>query len=147
MLQHHIGRRLAIAAAVTIAAGTAFTVTATAQAASGPAADRLLLATVKVTSAATGVTLTRITGTGAADGTAIALPTAASGANRPFTLEGDSAAVDALARSSDGRYVTLAGYSAVPGAATARPPPRGAAWCWPSWARAPEPCWRAGPTR
>ncbi|WP_436521258.1 DUF3616 domain-containing protein [Actinoplanes sp. HUAS TT8] len=122
MLPQHTGRRLAAASAAAIVVGSAVAVTTSAWAATGAAADHLLISQVKVTSSATAVTLTRLTGAGAADGTAIALPVAASGANRPFTLEGDSAAVGALARSSDGRYVTLAGYSAVPGAATASAP-------------------------
>ncbi|GAA2674309.1 DUF3616 domain-containing protein [Actinoplanes palleronii] len=122
MLPQHTGRRLALASAVAVAAGTALAVTTTAEAATGAGADHLLLSQVEVTSAATGITLARVTGTGAADGAAITLPTALSGTNKPVTLEGDSAAVGALARSADGRYVTLAGYSAVPGAATASAP-------------------------
>ena len=48
-------------------------------------------------------------------GTAVAMPTAASGANRPFTLSGNGVSEGALTRSVDGRYVLLAGYDATPG--------------------------------
>ncbi|HEY1698067.1 MAG TPA: hypothetical protein VGG39_38165 [Polyangiaceae bacterium] len=55
----------------------------------------------------------------AADGTSlgtIALPTAAAGSNQPLTLSGSATSEGALTRSSDGRYVVLAGYAAAPGA-------------------------------
>jgi hypothetical protein len=45
----------------------------------------------------------------------IALPTAASGADHPFTLAGIGAGDGQLTRSADGRYVTMAGYAATPG--------------------------------
>src|SRR6201999_371590 len=41
--------------------------------------------------------------------------TVKSGSNNPFTLQGDSNAVGALARSVNGRYVTLAGYQTAVG--------------------------------
>jgi hypothetical protein len=48
----------------------------------------------------------------------IALPTAASGANQPFTVAGTATSEGALALSSSGRYLTLAGYAVAPGTAT-----------------------------
>jgi hypothetical protein len=112
-----------LAAVVTagLVVGASVVVLATA-AEAGPSADRLFVSQVSTTSAATAVSLARVTGTGGSDGSPIALPATASGANRPFTLEGDSSAVGALARSADGRYVTLAGYAASPGAAFAAVP-------------------------
>jgi hypothetical protein len=47
----------------------------------------------------------------------VALPTAASGANSPFTLTSAAVSEGALARSADGRYVSLAGYATAPGVA------------------------------
>ena len=113
--------KLAVFAGAVVLAGLGVAVSASA-AVPGPATDHLILSQVKVGSGATPVTLVRMTGAGAADGAAIALPTAAAGANRAFTLDGDSAAVGALARSADGRFVTLAGYTATPGSATASVP-------------------------
>jgi hypothetical protein len=52
---------------------------------------------------------------GKALGATVALPTAASGANLPFTLSGSATSEGALSRSVDGRYVTAAGYAAAPG--------------------------------
>lgn len=48
-------------------------------------------------------------------GQAIALPTAASGANHILTLSGGAASEGALTRSADGRYILFAGYDAAPG--------------------------------
>lgn len=48
-------------------------------------------------------------------GTPVAMPTAANGANRPFSLSGTGVSEGALTRSVDGRYVLLAGYDAPPG--------------------------------
>jgi hypothetical protein len=112
-----------LAAVVTagLVVGASVVVLATA-AEAGPSADHLFVSQVSTTSSATAVSLARVTGTGGSDGSPIALPTTASGSNRPFTLEGDSSAVGALARSADGRYVTLAGYTASPGAAFASVP-------------------------
>jgi hypothetical protein len=42
----------------------------------------------------------------------IALPTAMTGRNYPFVISGTASSEGALSRSSDGRYVTLAGYAA-----------------------------------
>ncbi len=52
---------------------------------------------------------------GASAGTTITLPTAASGSNKPVTVSGTASSEGALTRSRDSHYVTLAGYSAVPG--------------------------------
>lgn len=51
-------------------------------------------------------------------GSPIAMPTAVSGAQRPFALAGTATSEGALTRSVDGRYVLLAGYDSVPGNAT-----------------------------
>lgn len=48
-------------------------------------------------------------------GQAIALPTAASGANHILTLSGAATSEGALTRSADGRYILFAGYDAAPG--------------------------------
>jgi hypothetical protein len=45
----------------------------------------------------------------------IALPTAASGANQPFTLSGTATSEGNLSRSENGSYVLLAGYGVAPG--------------------------------
>ncbi len=45
----------------------------------------------------------------------IALPTAVSGANQPLTVRGSSTSEGHLALSTDGNYLTLGGYAAVPG--------------------------------
>ncbi|GAA2878169.1 hypothetical protein Acy02nite_15450 [Actinoplanes cyaneus] len=121
MLFQHTGR-LAIASAAAVVAGTAIVAATGARATTGAAADHLLLSRVTVTAEATAVTLTRLTGAGTGDGTAIELPVTVSGVDKPFTIEGDSAGVGALARSADGRYVTLAGYAAEPGTATTSVP-------------------------
>ena len=47
----------------------------------------------------------------------IAMPTADSGANQILTIAGSSTADGALARSYDGRFLSLAGYDAAPGTA------------------------------
>jgi hypothetical protein len=48
----------------------------------------------------------------------IPLPTATAGANAPFTLQGTSTAEGGLSRATNGAYVTLGGYAAVPGIAS-----------------------------
>ncbi|MBL8680082.1 MAG: hypothetical protein JNK05_12985 [Myxococcales bacterium] len=55
---------------------------------------------------------------GAMRGANIALPTAASGANQPITLSGTATSEGALLRSTDGRFVTFAGYGTAPGLAS-----------------------------
>lgn len=59
---------------------------------------------------------TRQIGDGALVGNALAMPVAASGSNRPLTLSGLASVEGQLSRSSDGRYLILAGYAAAPGA-------------------------------
>lgn len=48
----------------------------------------------------------------------VALPTVVSGGQAALTLSGTATSEGALSRSADGRYVTLAGYDAVPGTAS-----------------------------
>ncbi len=78
---------------------------------SGPEGDHLVVSRVPVAANAQAVTIVRFNGAGVSDGADWALPTAPSGSNNRFTLEGDSTAVGALALSADERYVTLAGYT------------------------------------
>lgn len=57
----------------------------------------------------------------AADGalrSTVALPTSVNGANQPFTLGGTTTSEGALTLSTDARFLTLAGYAAVPGTAS-----------------------------
>jgi hypothetical protein len=81
----------------------------------GPAEEQLIVSRLPEAGTAQPVTLVRLSGTGVAEGAEWTLPTTASGANHPFTLQGNSNAVGALARSADGRYVTLAGYTTAVG--------------------------------
>jgi len=81
----------------------------------GPGNDHLVVSRIPTASTSQAVTLVRFNGTGVSDGANWALPTTTSGSNHPFTLQGDSNAVGALARSADGRYVTLAGYTTAVG--------------------------------
>jgi len=83
--------------------------TAGAAESNGPEGDHLVASDIPVVSTAQAVTLMRFNGAGASDGANWKLPTVASGSNNPFTLGGESAAVGALARSVNGKYVTLAG--------------------------------------
>jgi hypothetical protein len=55
---------------------------------------------------------------GAMAGAPIALPTAASGANRPLTISGSATSDGQLNRSLDRRFVVLGGYGALPGVAS-----------------------------
>lgn len=52
---------------------------------------------------------------GALVGQALAMPVAASGSNRALTLSGLASVEGQLSRSSDGKYLILAGYAAAPG--------------------------------
>ena len=45
----------------------------------------------------------------------VPMPTSAAGSNRPLTMSNSASSEGALALSADGRYLTLAGYSATPG--------------------------------
>lgn len=67
-----------------------------------------------LSSAATAVFLDEYTTTGALV-QSIALPTAVSGANQPLTASGSATSEGLMTRSTDGRYLMLTGYSAVPG--------------------------------
>jgi hypothetical protein len=81
----------------------------------GPAEEELIVSRLPEVGTTQPVTLVRLSGTGVAAGAEWTLPTSASGANNAFTLQGNSNAVGALARSADGRYVTLAGYTTAVG--------------------------------
>jgi len=52
---------------------------------------------------------------GALVGNALALPTAASGSNKPLTLSGLASVEGQLSRSANGKYLILGGYAAAPG--------------------------------
>jgi len=90
-----------------------------ARAADPPAGDHLVVSQIPSVATAQAVTLKRLDGTGASDGTGWVLPTTTSGANKPFTLQGDSNAVGGVTRSADGRFVTMAGYTAAVGESAA----------------------------
>lgn len=68
--------------------------------------------------AATPVFLDEYSSTGGNPVQSLALPTAVSGNNRILTLGGTATSEGALALSTDGRYLTLAGYDAAPGTAS-----------------------------
>lgn len=72
--------------------------------------------TTALSTAATAVFLLEYTPAGTLVQT-IALPTAASGANRALTASGTAVAELNLTRSADGRYLVLTGYDAAPGTA------------------------------
>jgi hypothetical protein len=86
-----------------------------AQAADPPSGDHLVVTSIPSVASTQAVSLLRVDGAGTADGPAWVLPTAASGSDKPFTLQGDSNAVGGVNRSADGRYVTLAGYTTATG--------------------------------
>jgi Fibronectin type III domain len=89
----------------------------------GPGGDHLVVSRMPTGSTAQAITIVRFNGAGTSDGANWSLPTTKSGSNNPITLQGDSNAVGALARSVDRRYVTLAGYTtAVGGNAEAADP-------------------------
>jgi|GEM_PF-784241 len=69
-----------------------------------------------LTSASTAVFLDEYTSTGTLVQT-LPLPTAMSGNNRPLTMSGVATSEGALRRSTDGRYLTMAGYAATTGTA------------------------------
>jgi hypothetical protein len=71
-----------------------------------------------LSTSAAAVFLERRSGADGASVATIALPTAVSGSQRRLTLSGTATSEGALARSADGKYVTLAGYDAAPGTAT-----------------------------
>jgi len=68
-------------------------------------------------SAATPVYVVPVLGLGTGQGTTgtpIPLPTAQNGTNAPLTMSGSASSEGALQLSADGRYLTVAGYAAVP---------------------------------
>jgi hypothetical protein len=69
-------------------------------------------------SSATAVFIDRLRIDGTSFGSPIALPTAVSGNNQPFTLSGTAGSEGGLSLSVNGKYVTLAGYAAPPGTAS-----------------------------
>ena len=70
----------------------------------------------------TAVTLDTINSDGSASNLPdVALPVAASAANRPFTLSGTSSAIGQLALAGDRNSLAIAGYAATPGAAIGDP--------------------------
>jgi predicted extracellular nuclease len=73
--------------------------------------------TATLSSAATAVFLDEFTTSGAAVQT-FSMPTTVNGNNRILTNSGSATSEGALARSADGRYLTLAGYDAAPGTAS-----------------------------
>ncbi len=89
----------------------------------GPSVELWLLrvgdGTAALTNSATPLLIERRASNGGAMlGASINLPIAASGANRPIALSGTATSEGSLTRSANGRFVTLAGYAAVPGTAT-----------------------------
>jgi hypothetical protein len=113
-----------VALAAVLAAAMLVVSLATAGAAeTGPSGDHLVVSRMPTGSTAQAITIVRFNGAGTSDGGNWSLPTTKSGSNNPITLQGDSNAVGALARSVDRRYVTLAGYTtAVGGNAEAADP-------------------------
>lgn len=118
---------LAIVSLLVISLATVVIGLGSAGAAGGePAEDHLVVSVVPYESseATQAVKLERFSGTGVSDGNDWFLPAVASGANHPFTLQGTSDAVGALALSADRRYVTLAGYTEAVGGNPASTAPR-----------------------
>jgi hypothetical protein len=71
--------------------------------------------TAAISSASAAVFIEERTLTGGAAGATIALPVASSGAQQPLTLAGSALSEGSLSLSSDGRFLTLAGYATPPG--------------------------------
>ncbi len=67
-----------------------------------------------LTSASTAVFLDEYT-TGGSFVQSIAMPTSSSGSNAPLTLSGTASSEGSIVGSVDGRYLTIAGYGAIPG--------------------------------
>ncbi len=93
----------------------ALTIATAGAAESGAEGDHLVISDVSNVSTAQGVTLVRVNGLGSSDGANWALPTTTSGPNQRFTIEGSTNAEGALARSANGKYITLAGTTAAVG--------------------------------
>jgi hypothetical protein len=115
-----IDRRWSRPLLAALAAGALATLPASPVAASGgPPADLLDVVQVgtggaPLTNAATATFVVPLLSTGTT-GAPIALPTAASGSQRPFGISGSATSEGALELSADGNWLTLAGYGATPG--------------------------------
>uniref|UniRef100_UPI002AD465F1 beta strand repeat-containing protein n=1 Tax=Frankia sp. Cas3 TaxID=3073926 RepID=UPI002AD465F1 len=108
-------KRTSVFALLSLLAGTLLSGLGPAVSASAATPDVIDVVSVNgTTSGASAVSIMPMLSTGVT-GTPIALPTAASGGNRPLTLSGSASSEGQLSLSSDGRYLTLAGYSASPG--------------------------------
>jgi hypothetical protein len=70
--------------------------------------------TTALSAAAAPVVLERVSTADGSLGVPVLLPLSQAGANQPLTLAGNATSEGALTLSGDGRYVTLAGYAAVP---------------------------------
>jgi hypothetical protein len=105
-----------LASAFAVAFAGADSVVATASAASPDLLDVVQVGTgeAPLTNAATATFVVPLLGTGGT-GTPIPLPTAAAGSQHPFGISGSATSEGALALSSDGNFLTLAGYGATPG--------------------------------
>ena len=115
-------RPVSIAAVLSVALSSAGIVLAAGPVAAAPAVAPIVLSVVGDGSAAlatapTAVFLRTINSDGSdADTSDVALPTAASGADLPFALSGDSSAIGQLALAGDAGSLAIAGYAAIPGA-------------------------------
>jgi hypothetical protein len=110
-------RRLAAALALALALAALARPPAPARAFSSPENVVVLRAgdgVTPISAAAARVSLLEYTAAGALVGS-VDLPAADSGANQTLTVSGSATAEGGLARSPDGRYLTLAGYDAPPG--------------------------------
>ena len=74
--------------------------------------------TTALSSASTAVFIEERALDGSLVGSPITLPTVASGSHRPFTMSGSATSEGALSRSSDERFLVLAGYASAPGIAS-----------------------------
>ena len=115
-------RTSAIAASAALIAGFLGLVVPAAPASAVEPCDNIVVSRVgdggaALTSAGTAVFLDEYTPSGTFV-RSIPLPTAASGANRRFVNSGSATSNLALARSADGRFLTLAGYDAAVGTAS-----------------------------
>jgi large repetitive protein len=132
-LDNHVGsqtsrRRVAMGSAIVVA-GASVVVLSPASSASAATPTRDVWVVTAPTTAATtqAVTIARLTPDGSAAGEPISLPTAASDATKAFTLGGTETNTGVLARSLDGKRVTLAGYAVAPGSSVSSSAPRGVA--------------------
>jgi hypothetical protein len=70
-----------------------------------------------LTNASTALFVQKFADAGGSPVSTIALPTAVSGANQPLTISGSATSEGFLKLSTNGNFLTLAGYSAAPGEA------------------------------